>query len=261
MQNQNSESRRSFLDRIALGGIAIGGASLGIAGLPGALHASTSSSMTPASSASRVGSGASRVNDIASPAEITSHAQAAWDVRWPARLTGKVRTVFDVPEVESGYGVWRASIWALQYQAALGTAPADMSTALVLRHNAIVLAMRQEFWDKYGIGKLKGVTHPATLEPTDRNPALLSSARGEVPAAYDSFALDQFMARGGVTLACDLALRDCIGLIEREDGVSADEARRRAIALMVPGVVLQPSGVFAVFLAQQAAGTMYIRAS
>lgn len=264
MQNQDTESRRSFLDRIALGSLAIGGASLGLTGMPGALGASVLGEAAPGSgtvareAAHRV---APRGSDIASPAEIIARAQATWDVRWPARLTGTVRTVFDVPEVESGYGVWRASIWALQYQAALGTAPADMSTALVLRHNAIVLAMRQEFWDKYGIGKLKGVTHPATLEPTDRNPALLSSTRGEVPAAYDAFALDKFLARGGVALACDLALRDCVGLIEREDGVSADEARRRAIALMVPGVILQPSGVFAVFLAQQAAGTMYIRAS
>ncbi len=243
---QSTESRRSFLDRIAVGTIALGGASLGVASVPGALGAAVP---------------ASRRNDVASHPEITARAQAAWDVRWPARLTGKVRTVFDVPEVESGYGVWRASIWALQYQGALGTAPADMSTALVLRHNAIVLAMKQEFWDKYGIGKLKGVTHPATLEPTDRNPALLASSRGEVPADYDAFALDKFMARGGVVLACDLALRDCVGLIQREDGVSADEARRRAIALLVPGVILQPSGVFAVILAQQAAGSIYIRAS
>src|SRR6187549_1750834 len=64
-----------------------------------------------------------------------------WDTTWPSKLTGKHKAVFDVPEVESGYGVWRASVWAKQYQDVLGYAPKDMSAVLVLRHNGIVLAM------------------------------------------------------------------------------------------------------------------------
>lgn len=236
-------SRREFLDRLALGATALGGLSLGLGAMQDVAHAAPSPSASP-----------SREFD-AVDAQTDE-----WDVRWPSRLTGTVRTVFDVPEVESGYGVWRASIWSRQYEAVLGTRPRDMSTALVLRHNAIVLAMRQEFWDRYAIGRRKQVTHPATLEPTDRNPALLSSTRGEVPAEYDAFALDRFLARGGIALACDLALRDCVALIEQEERVSAEDARKRAVALMVPGVILQPSGVFAALRAQQA-GALYIRAS
>ncbi len=237
-------TRRDFLDRLALGATALGGLSLGLGALPGPAHAATPRGGAPSREF----------------APVDAQAKQEWDTRWPSRLTGTVRTVFDVPEVESGYGVWRASIWSRQYEAVLNTRPRDMSTALVLRHNAIVLAMQQEFWDRYGIGRRKQVTHPATLEPTDRNPALLSSTRGEIPADYDAFALDRFLARGGIALACDLALRDCVALIEQEERVSADEARRRAIAMMVPGVILQPSGVFAVLRAQQA-GAIYIRAS
>src|SRR5215216_2985497 len=133
-----------------------------------------------------------------------------WDVSWPSKLTGKHTAVFDVPEVESGYGVWRASIWAKQYQEVLGVSPKDMSAAVVLRHNGIVLAMQQSFWDKYGIGKAKNVLHPVTQQPTDRNPALLSAARGEVPEQLDAVALDKFIARGGIALACNLALADCV---------------------------------------------------
>src|SRR5215208_4060210 len=54
-----------------------------------------------------------------------------WDVSWPARLTGKHKAIFDVPEVDSGYGVLRASIWAKQYNEVLGIAPKDMSAAVV----------------------------------------------------------------------------------------------------------------------------------
>ena len=183
-----------------------------------------------------------------------------WDVSWTNKLTGKHKAVFDVPEVESGYGVWRASIWAKQYQEVLGAAPKDLSAAVVLRHNGIVLAMQQTFWDKYGIGKAKNVLHPVTQQQTDRNPALLSSSRSEVPEQFDAVALDKFLARGGVALACNLALADCVELIKSKDGVSDAEARKQAIAYLVPGVILQPSGVFAVIRAQEA-GASYIRAS
>jgi hypothetical protein len=183
-----------------------------------------------------------------------------WNLTWTKSLTGKHKAVFDVPEIESGYGVWRASIWARQYIDVVGAKPNEVSTALILRHNGIVLAMQQAFWDKYKVGETKKVTHPTTLQPTDRNPALLSSSRGELPAQFDAFALDRFLARGNVALACNLALQDCVDLIKSKDGVSDEEARKRAIAFMVPGVILQPSGVFAAVMAQQA-GCHYVRAS
>jgi hypothetical protein len=186
-------------------------------------------------------------------------AQGAWDTRWPDKLTGKVRTVFDVPEIESGYGVWRATIWARQYEAVLGIPQRELSTALVLRHNAIILAMQQGFWDKYGIGKSKGVTHPLTGEATERNPALLGASDG-LPEPMQGFALPAFIARGGVALACDLALQDMVGIIQSTDKVPESVAKEQAKNWLVPGVILQPSGVFAVLRAQQAQA-LYIRAS
>jgi hypothetical protein len=183
-----------------------------------------------------------------------------WDLTWVNRLTGKHKAVFDVPEVESGYGVWRASIWARQYMDVLGAKPNEISTALIIRHNAIVLAMQQSFWDKYQIGETKKVVHPITTKVTDRNPVLLSSARGESPERYDALALDKFIARGGVALACNLAFADCVETVQKGDDVSPEEARQRAIAYLVPGVILQPSGVFAAVRAQEA-GCSYVRAS
>jgi hypothetical protein len=190
----------------------------------------------------------------------SSSSSPDWDLTWVNKLTGKHKAVFDVPEVESGYGVWRATVWTNQYHSVLNVPVSELSPVVVLRHNGIVLAMQQSFWDKYGIGKAKNVTHPITLQPTDRNPALLSSKRGEIDATFDPMALDKFIGRGGVALACDLALQDCIELIKSKDGVTADVARQRAIAAMVPGVILQPSGVFAALRAQEA-GCSYLRAS
>jgi len=183
-----------------------------------------------------------------------------WDISWVNRITGKYRAIFDVPEIDSGYGVWRASIWARQYQEVLGAKPNELSAVVVLRHNGIQLAMQQAYWDKYAIGKEKKVSHPITQQGTDRNPVLLASSRGEVPPMFDDAALDRFISRGGIALACNLALQDVIEAIQKKENVSAEEARKQAIAFMVPGVILQPSGVFAALHAQDA-GCKYLRAS
>lgn len=193
------------------------------------------------------------------PPPISSSAEN-WDVSWTKRISGKHRALFDVPEIESGYGVWRGSIWGSQYMDVLGAKPSEISTVIVLRHHGIALAMQQAFWDRYGIGKLKNVTHPVTEQPTDRNPALLSSARGEQPPTFDPFALDRAMSRGVIVLACNLALADCAGLIQSAEKVTSEVAHQKAREMLVPGVILQPSGVFATVLGQEA-GCNYVRAS
>jgi hypothetical protein len=110
------------------------------------------------------------------------------------------------------------------------------------------------------VGKTKNVLHPITQQPTDRNPVLLSSARNEVPAQFDAVALDKFIGRGGIALGCALAFDDCVETVRSHDNASEDEARKRAMAFLVPGVILQPSGVFAAIRAQEA-GCTYLRAS
>lgn len=77
---------------------------------------------------------------------------------------------------------------------------------------------------------------------------------------FDAVQLDKFISRGGIALACNLALDDCVELVKSKDKLSDEEARKRTIAAMVPGVVLQPSGVFAALRAQEG-GCAYLRAS
>ncbi len=183
-----------------------------------------------------------------------------WDLSWVNRVNGKYRAVFDVPEIDSGYGVWRASLWVQQYADVLKANPRDCSPVLVLRHHGIALAMQQSFWDKYGVSKWQSVTHPITQQGTDRNPALLSSSRNEVPADFDAVALDKYLSRGGIALACNLAFDEMIELVSKKDGTTGDASRKTAQAGLVPGVIMQPSGVFAALRAQDA-GCKYLRAS
>jgi hypothetical protein len=183
------------------------------------------------------------------------------DTSWTRRIRGKYRAVFDVPEIESAFGVWRSQLWTNQVRGAFKARPDDIATVVVLRHNGISLAMQQAYWDTYGVGKATGTKHPMTQETTDRNPALLSAARGEVPEQFDAFALDKCIARGTVVLACNVAMEfDVVPRIAKQDGVKVEEARTRARALLLPGVIMQPSGVFAAVAAQDA-GCRYVRAS
>ena len=58
----------------------------------------------------------------------------------------------------------------------------------------------------------------------------------------------------------DTALGILIGLRRCSSDASSTLTRKQAIAYLVPGVILQPSGVFAAIRAQEA-GATYLRAS
>ena len=184
-----------------------------------------------------------------------------WDLSWTNALKGrKHKAIFDNTEVESGYGVWRASIWENQYHEVLKAKPTDTKTVLILRHNAVVLGFKQDLWDQAGIGPDAKVTHPITQQGTDRNPALLSAKRNEVPEMFDAFALPNFISRGGIVLACNLALQFFAGGWAKKANMTPEEAYSKARAAFLPGVIVQPSGVFAAVKAQEE-GCHYLRAS
>ncbi len=228
-----STTRRQFLDQLAVSSLALGA-------MPLALKAAPSAVTGPAISGSEQG--------------------GSFDDSWTKRVTGKVKAVFDVPEVENGWGPWRGTAWAKTHAATLGTSPRDLSSVIVLRHNGIIAAMQQSFWDKYGIGKAHKVGHPLTGAPTDKNPALMGVSDG-LPERFGHNTLGEFQAAGGIVLACNLAFEFMIvGTVAAADKVPEAEAWTRARAMLVPGVILQPTGVYACLRAQEA-GCMYIRAS
>ena len=193
-------------------------------------------------------------------AEGSSQAAGEFDLTWPNKLTGKHKAVFDMAEIESGYGLWRGMAWAGQIQQFMGVPATDVSLVTILRHNAVYLAMDQAYWDKYGIGKALSVTHPMTQQATDKNPVLLGAAEG-VPAPFDAAALPKQQAKGVIYLACNLAFNlDVVPKVEQAEKVSTAEATKIAKSHILPGVLLQPSGVFAATRAQEA-GAQYVKAS
>lgn len=193
----------------------------------------------------------------AAPEAVPTAAADTYDTQWPKRLTGKHKAVYDCPDIASGLGVIRAALVAGQYRDVLKVKPADISNVIVLRHDGIWLAMNQACWDAYGVGATRKVTHPMTEEPITKNPALLGGGTDGVPAA---FALPAQIAAGTIVLACAFAFQDVVGVIAKADKLSATDASAKAQGMVIPGIIMQPSGVFATTYAQEH-GCVYVRAT
>jgi hypothetical protein len=177
---------------------------------------------------------------------------------WADRVKGKYRAVFDSPGFSDGESVFRAIVWGRQYKEVYGTDLQDMSPVLVVRAEGIWLALNDEFWKKYGIGKRNKLKGPGKGGWWDRNP-IASSPPGTSPEFAD-MTIPKLIAGGGIVLACHLAFRGVVAVVKKEEKLQDDQAEKMARTYLLPGVILQPSGVFAVLRAQEA-GCHYILAS
>ena len=189
----------------------------------------------------------------------TMHVAADFDMSWMKRLTGKHKAVYDSPDIGGGLGVFRAAIVQKQYMDTFKLPASAISNVIVLRHDGIALAMNQAFWDAYGLAKTNTVKHPWTGELITKNPATLTPADG-LPALLAGADLASQISRGTVVLACNLAFADMVDAVVKADKLSEAAARTKALSMMMPGVIMQASGVFATTVAQEQ-GCVYVRAT
>ena len=171
-----------------------------------------------------------------------------WDLSWVSRLRGKSRAVFDSPNVGEGGALFRAIMWRDQHAKVFGTPKEELTPVVVIRHEAIPLVMDDAHWDHLGVGKDVKMKDPATKKWYRKNP--FSSAPPAASAEMKKYTLPAFMADGGIVLACNLAFGFIVSQWQEKDKVAEDEATKRAKAHLLPGVILQPSGFFAVLKAQ-----------
>lgn len=190
---------------------------------------------------------------LAAEATDSHHEPVApdFDYTWIDKLTGKYRAVFDSIAVAEGASIFRANMWRNQYKQVYNTEPSDTNAVLVVRHHGFAMAMNNEYWEKYDV--------PNTLKITDDDGNPLKSNPAD--AAKGSNTIAAFVAAGGIVLGCNVAFGQVISAVRKKDSsLSRDDADKAARAYLIPGVILQPSGVFAVLRAQEA-GCKYILAS
>jgi hypothetical protein len=172
------------------------------------------------------------LSDEAAAGGVASSAAAEWDLTWIDRLTAKHRVVFDAPEINEGTIFTNATVFMMSFAEVYKATDAEMQAVLVMRHNGVPLAFNDAVWEKYGIAKDLGLTTTAKGNPYTRE---LANLKG----------------RGAILLACNLAASRRAREIARRMNLDADTVRADIYANLVPGVIMQHSGVFATVRAQQ----------
>lgn len=234
-------ARREFLGQIAASAIVLAGTAC--AGPAAATQAA------PAPAPAR--------NPDASPSTPTH-----WDDSWFTRLTAKHKAVFDSPEVEDGLAIEHAVLFLTGMKAAIGAGPGDVQAVIIIRHAGVVLAFNDAIWSKYEIGKERKVKDESTGKWASRNPFALPAPRqgsDRAPRAnnadHPATNLAWFAENGHVLLACDLATRGMSFILAKKANTEQRAVYEELKANLVPGVILQPSGIYALHRAQEAGCT------
>jgi hypothetical protein len=189
---------------------------------------------------------------LAGLASAASRAQAATPVagdgpNWPGKLEGRHRQVVDAYTVNGGRPLLFAHAFLLT-----DAAPGSATSVVVLRAQALPIALNTAMWKTYKIGESLKIIDPETRAAAEKNP-FLHPKPGVLQA--DDMAVDRLLEKGAVLGACNLALHALSKQLASNAGASADAAAKEWAANLVPGITLLPSGVWGLNRAQEAGCT------
>jgi len=191
----------------------------------------------------------------AAAAQVPASVSTKWDDSWTRQITGKYRAVLDSPRIEGGAGVFRTSMWLGNYHEMYGLTDQDLSAVLVIRHEAIPMVMNNEFWATYGYAKRYKKEYQdfgdALKRPVNYNPFL------SLQFGKSTMGIEPLIQRGVIVLGCGVAFGQAVADLQKQDQLEWQDAEAKARTFLVPGVTLQPSGIFAVSRAQDA-GCSYV---
>jgi intracellular sulfur oxidation DsrE/DsrF family protein len=161
--------------------------------------------------------------------------------RWLDSIAGTHRQLYDMPELNQGFGL----LWSWAFfntgAPAYGIPEKDLGVVLVLRHNAIPLALNDSAWAKYKLGETFKIDDPDTHAPAVSNP--FYHKLGSFP--FPDAALQKLIARGVKVAACNLALTFYSATVAQKMGLAADDVKKEWINAVYPGIQVVPSGVVA----------------
>jgi len=166
---------------------------------------------------------------------------------WLGRINGKHRQVFDAPNHHEGMMfAWTRVFLSTNNEA--GTADSDLSAVIILRHDAIPLAMEDRLWAKYKFGDVFKVTDPATKASSVRN-VWSNPKPGELP--FPDMHIEGLQKRGALMGVCDMALTFYSMNVAKSMNMDAAEVKKDWVSGILPGIQIVPSGVMAVNRTQE----------
>ena len=192
--------------------------------------------------------------------QASPRAETQWDVSWVDRLSGRHKQVFDAPEISEGTILHQARTWMRGYADVYQTTDADTNAVLVIRHAAVPMVLKDEVWDRMDWGKQLKLKDPTTGKHTRRNPFINVKRDDKHSMVWPDGGLDTLISRGCTVLACNLALMGQTGRVAEKLKLPREEARKLVFDNLLSGVIVMPSGIFAIGRAQEA-GCHYIRST
>ncbi|MFI5235583.1 MAG: hypothetical protein ACHQXA_07735 [Gemmatimonadales bacterium] len=184
-----------------------------------------------------------------------------WDDSWTTRvLAAKHKAVFDGPEIAEGEAPGQAWAFYKDYGTVYGTTDADVVPVVVMRHKGVPVAFNDFLWDKYEIGKWLKEKDPTTGKPARRNPYAHSDPSDKFANLAPDGTIPELHRRGAVLLACNRAAMFFAYEAAKRTKQPLQQVKDEVRANLIEGVILQPSGIFAVLRAQEA-GCAYIRST
>ena len=161
--------------------------------------------------------------------------------RWLDSISGKHRVVLDMREPNGGLAFAWAWVWLLTAPQAYGGPESDVGAAIVLRHNAIPVALDDSAWKKYKLGEYFKIDDPETGKPAVRNPYYLTMSEPFLP----EMAMQKLIDRGVRVVACDMAIHFYTGLLAKQMGLKHEDVKQDWNSAVLPNVAHAPSGVVA----------------
>ena len=215
---QNTIHRRGFL-----GSIAKGAAAVGLGSLAGPLALGS----TPPDP----------------PLKPSDNAFEAW----LDKINGKHKQVFDATSWNNGMPMAWARVFLMSNGDA-GVAATDVSAVIILRHEAIPLAMEDKLWVKYKFGEAFKINDSGTKAPAVRN-GFWQPKEGELP--LPGMSIDQLQKDGVMFGVCNMALTFYSMKFGKDMNMEAADVKKDWVAGLLPGIQIVPSGVYAVNRTQE----------
>lgn len=243
------KSRREFLGQLATTAAML--ASAGCASQLGAVAAGAPAPMPAPVGAPTAAGVAAPPTGSSAAACVPATGSTQWDDAWTTHLTSQHKAVFDCAHVEDGDAVGHPFTYMQGLHDALRVPNDQVHTVLVIRHEAIAMALNDAMWAKYELGKsskVKDGKHWATRNPY-LNPRPDAKPRaGDLP----DYTLSWLARHGHTLLGCNRALAGCS--YEIADRTKSDQPAvyKELVDNLIPGLILQPSGIYAVIRAQEA---------
>lgn len=219
----NNSSRRSFLGKLATGAAAVGATTL----------------VAPLSLSAKMDHGIS--GTLADPDE------------WFKKLkSAKHKMVFDVTQPHGVFPFAWPRVFMMTNNAT-GTPDKDCGIVVVLRHDAIGYAMKDEIWAKYKLGDVFKAEDPLAKAPAIRNPFWKPKTGDfKVPGIGNvAIGINELQESGVMFCVCNAAITVYSAAVAEGMGLKAEDVKQEWVAGLLPNIQVVPSGVWAIGRAQE----------